>query len=87
MFTANRTWPRARKSIEQPGRFDGDRDLGLFGRGTQVRRDDNLTEADERMILRRRLGIEDVDGGAGDLTGLQGFRECGLVDQAARGHS
>ena len=36
----------AREKVDQElGRFDGDRDLGLLGRGSQMGRDDDLAEA------------------------------------------
>ncbi len=58
----------ARQEVgQEPGGLDGDRDLGLLGRGAQMRRDHDQRMTDQGMIGRRRLGIEDVDGRAGDL--------------------
>ena len=61
---------------EQPAGLDGNRDLGLLGGGTQVRRDHNLGMADQGVIRRRRLGVEDVDRRAGDLAAIEGFQRA-----------
>ena len=68
------------------GRLDRDARLGLRGRGTQVRGEDDVGRAAQRVVLGRRLGRVDVDRGAGDGAGLQRCRQRGLVDDAAAGH-
>ena len=46
-------------------------------------RDQHLGMLDQRVIGRRRLGLEDVDRRAGDLARVEGLDQGGLVDQAA----
>ena len=58
--------------------------LRLGGGGAEMRRADDVREAEERARL-GRLGDEDVDAGAGDLAGLDRRGERLLVDQAAAG--
>ena len=77
--------PAHQEVAQEPGGLDGDRDLCLFGGGAQVRRDHDQRMADQRVVRRRRLGLEDVDRRAGDLARLQSIGQCRFVDQPAPG--
>ena len=50
-----------------------------------MRRDQHRGMIHQRVAGRRRLGLEDVDRGAGDLALVEGLGQRGLVDQAAPG--
>ena len=77
--------PALEEVDQEPRRLDGDGDLRLLGRGAQVGGDEHLGMVDERVVGRRRLGLEDVDRRARDLARRQGLEQGGLVDQAASG--
>ena len=56
--------------------------LRLGGGRAEMRRADHVGQAEQRAF-RRRLGLEHVEGGAGDVAGLQRLGERRLVDQPA----
>ena len=67
--------------------FFGDQEgdaLVRFGRDTgDVRRQQQVRAAGERMARGQRLGGEDIEGGAAELTALQRRRHRGFVDDTA----
>src|SRR5262249_8570395 len=50
---------------------------------TSVRREDHVRAADERRILRERLGSDHVEGSGTEVTGVERGDECRLVHQRA----
>src|SRR5262245_20358137 len=66
---------------------DGERHggLGLLGGRAEMRRHDDLLELQERMIGRRWLLLEHVEGGAGNAARLDRARQRQLVDEPAAG--
>ena len=66
----------------------GDGDAGLLlrlvGRRAEVGRGDDVLELEERAVGARLAG-EDVEAGGGDLAGLEGVVERGLVDDPTAG--
>ena len=52
----------------------GHRCLRLHGRGAEVRRDDDVGQLQQRMVGRRRLLHEDIEGGAGEVARLRAPR-------------
>src|SRR5947199_405041 len=59
--------------------------LRFIGAGAEVRRQDDVVQAEERVVLLRGLLDEDVDRGASDLLGLQRLGEGELVHDFAPG--
>ena len=74
--------PSLRKSRTAHRRFDADQLLGFDGRRGDVRRGHDLRQSGQRLI-RRRLLLEHVEAGAGDVAGLDGIGERRFVDQLA----
>ena len=70
---------------EQLGRLDGDGGLRLDRRGAEVRRQDDIGHLQKRMVRRRRLLHENVEGGAGQVAGLEGVGQRLFVNDAAAG--
>ncbi len=66
------------------GELDADGFLGFVGGSGDVRREDDVVEIAEDGFLERLL-VEDVERGAGDLAGLEGFGEGGFDDELAAG--
>ena len=64
------------------GGLDAGAVLRLGGRGAQVRRDDDVGVAEQRVVG-DRLAREDVERGAGDLAGVERVLERRVVDQLA----
>ena len=76
----------ARQEVDQQlGRLHGHRRLGLDGGGAEVRRHHDVGQLEQRMVGRRRFLHEDVEGGPGQVAGLQGLGQGLLVDDAAAG--
>ena len=46
----------------------------------QVRREQDVVEFEQRVVVRYRLGCEDVQAGSGDFSLPQSFDQRGLVD-------
>ena len=57
--------------------------LGFFRGGAQMRGDDDVRQRQERIILGRRLRLEDVDRRAFDVAALDRLGQGLLVDDAA----
>ena len=62
----------------------GDEDLGLGGRGAEVRREQRVRRVEQRRAG-RRLVLEDVDPGAAEVARPQRLGDGRLVDDAAAG--
>ena len=87
MLTALTTAAIEQVVADLPGDFDADVFLRFRGRGAEVRSEDEIGQAEERVVGRRRLGFEDIEGGAGDSAGLECFSERRFVDQVLRARS
>ena len=64
------------------GDLDGHLLLRLGGGGAEMRRTDDVGQVEQRAFL-RRFGGEHVEGGAGDVAGLERLGDCSLVHQSA----
>src|SRR6202011_5155212 len=67
------------------GDIERDVHLCFLRAGSKMRSDDHLRELQQRVVLRRRLLVEDVDGGTGDVAVRDRLRQRALVDDAAPG--
>ncbi len=56
---------------------------GAGGEPCQVRRDDNVIELQQGFVDRDWLDGKHVQSGRAQMTVLQRFQKCGLLDQAA----
>ena len=65
------------------GDLDADVVLRLGGRRAQVRRADDVGPLGERVVRRRGLLLEHVEGRGRDDSGVQGFHQGVVVDDAA----
>ena len=66
------------------GELDADGFLGFIGGSGDVGREDDVVEGVEGGVFEGLL-VEDVEGGAGYLAGLECFGECGFDDELAAG--
>ena len=73
MLTAKRTWPRVRKSIRSRAASTATETWASSVEAPRWGVTTTWRMADQRVIRGRRLGIEDVDGGARDLAALRGL--------------
>ena len=60
--------------------LNGDIDLRFIGRGTEVGRRNEVGSAEQRRIL-RRLGLEHVERGTGDLAAIEPVLQRSFVDE------
>ncbi len=84
MFTAVVTDAAGQRGDDLLGGLHAGAVLSLGGGGAEVRRDDDVRVAEERVV-RDRLWSEDVERGAGDLAGVERGLQVLVDDQRRRG--
>ena len=84
MFTAVETTPPVERGDDLLGGLHAGAVLRLGRRGAEVRRDDDVGVAEQRVVG-DRLAREDVERGAGDLAGVERRLERLVDDQLAAG--
>ena len=82
-MTAARAGLPAKHIDDLLGDVDGDIDLRFFGARPEMRRRDDVRDAQQRVVGRGGFGGEHIDSRPGDPARLRGFRHGGLIENTA----